>query len=269
MARSIDRRSFSIIAGGAVAASALGRPAHARARDDGQSLPRPGYPSLDPELARAVVGASHFNLDRVRELVTAQPELARASWDWGFGDWETALGAASHTGRREIALLLIEHGARPTIFSAAMLGEVDVVRAFVSANASYACILGPHGIPLLDHAIVGRDEAADVVEYLRSVAGGAEEQRVLTPEQRAVYVGEYRFGFDGAGVIFVDEHRDRLRLKINDTAARPLRWIGGHGFRASGSESTMISFEIDGGRASAVLIEEPSSRLRGTRADGG
>jgi hypothetical protein len=29
-------------------------------------------------------------------------QLARAAWDWGFGDWETALGAASHMGSRPI-----------------------------------------------------------------------------------------------------------------------------------------------------------------------
>ena len=40
--------------------------------------------------------------------------LACATLDWGFGDWETALGAASHVGRPEIAEYLIANGAEPT-----------------------------------------------------------------------------------------------------------------------------------------------------------
>jgi len=65
------------------------------------------YPSIDDEIVAEVVGSSHFDLDRVKELVEHRPELARATWDWAFGDWETALGAASHVGRRDIAEYLI------------------------------------------------------------------------------------------------------------------------------------------------------------------
>jgi hypothetical protein len=50
-----------------------------------------------------MVGASHGNLARVNELVLAHPALANAAWDWGFGDWETAIGAASHVGNKQIA----------------------------------------------------------------------------------------------------------------------------------------------------------------------
>ena len=76
------------------------------------------FPRQDPALAAEVVGASHRDLGRVRELVERQPNLAKAAIDWGYGDWESALAAASHTGRREIAELLIAHGAQPTLFSA-------------------------------------------------------------------------------------------------------------------------------------------------------
>src|SRR5262249_873560 len=61
------------------------------------------FPGTPPELAREMVAVSHGNVKRVRELVEAHPALAKAAWDWGFGDWETALGAASHVGNREIA----------------------------------------------------------------------------------------------------------------------------------------------------------------------
>ncbi|MDX1388593.1 MAG: hypothetical protein R3344_05360, partial [Acidobacteriota bacterium] len=64
----------------------------------GQAV-HPEFPSQDPELVREIVGASHARLDDVTKLVTASPALAKAAWDWGFGDWESALGAASHMGR--------------------------------------------------------------------------------------------------------------------------------------------------------------------------
>ena len=46
------------------------------------------FPAQHPFLAREMVGVAHGNLARVKELVTAHPALAKASWDWGFGDWE-------------------------------------------------------------------------------------------------------------------------------------------------------------------------------------
>src|SRR5580700_7626770 len=49
--------------------------------------------------------------------------LVYAARDWGGGDWETALGGASHTGHREIALYLLSQGARIDSYCAAMLGE--------------------------------------------------------------------------------------------------------------------------------------------------
>ena len=51
------------------------------------------FPTTRPELAREMVGVSHGNIARVRELLALHPALARASWDWGYGDWESALGA--------------------------------------------------------------------------------------------------------------------------------------------------------------------------------
>ena len=46
------------------------------------------FPTQPPELAREMVAVSHYDLNRVKELVEARPSLSRAAWDWGFGDWE-------------------------------------------------------------------------------------------------------------------------------------------------------------------------------------
>src|SRR5687768_13455199 len=60
------------------------------------------YPSIEDSIVSEVVGVSHFNLDRLKVLVDARPELSRATWDWAYADWESAIGAASHVGRRDI-----------------------------------------------------------------------------------------------------------------------------------------------------------------------
>src|SRR5258708_12929956 len=127
------------------------------------------FPSQPPEMVCEMVTVSHFNLKRVKELVEARPSLAKAAWDWGFGDWETALGAASHMGNRPIAEYLIANGARPSLFSGAMLGQIEVVKAFVAVSPHAERIRGPHGITLLAHAKAGGDGARPVVQFLPSL----------------------------------------------------------------------------------------------------
>lgn len=124
---------------------------------------------LDAQLVQEFVGNGHGGFERVKELLRQEPALVNAAWDWGGGDWETALGAAAHTGQREIAEHLLAHGARMDIFAAAMLGHLDVVKAILAADPAARHAPGPHGIPLIAHANAGGEAAAAVVEYLNSL----------------------------------------------------------------------------------------------------
>ncbi len=124
---------------------------------------------IAPEIVQSFVGSAHGDLERVRVLLQEHPKLANAAWDWGGGDWETGLGAAAHMGRRDIAELLLAHGARLDIFAAAMLGQLSVVQATIEANPEARHQPGPHGIPLLNHAQAGGPAAAEVEIYLRSL----------------------------------------------------------------------------------------------------
>ena len=126
-------------------------------------------PRIDADLVRDFVSSAHGDLDKVRELRQREPALINAAWDWGGGDWETGLGAASHAGRRDIVLYLLENGARMDIFAAAMLGHLDLVRATLQAVPGARAWRGPHGIPLLKHAEVGGPAAAQVAEFLKSL----------------------------------------------------------------------------------------------------
>ncbi len=73
-------------------------------------------PALDSDLVREFVTNAHGDLEAVRNALAGERAFANASLDWGGGDWETALGAAAHMGRRDIAELLLAHGARLDVF---------------------------------------------------------------------------------------------------------------------------------------------------------
>jgi hypothetical protein len=126
--------------------------------------------ALDPTLVQSFVGNAHGDFDAVRDALAEEPLLANAAWDWGGGDWETALGAAGHMGRRDIADLLLANGARLDVFVAAMLGEVETVRAILAAHPETREAKGPHGIPLRAHADAGGAQARAVLELLDETA---------------------------------------------------------------------------------------------------
>jgi hypothetical protein len=133
------------------------------------SIPDRG-PRLDPDLVREFVIAGHGNLDRTRELLERQPALINAAWDWGGGDWETALGGASHMGNVPIAEFLLSRGARMDVFCAAATGKIEILRAFLADDPKVIDLKGPHGIPLLRHAQAGKQET--VVALLRTLTPG-------------------------------------------------------------------------------------------------
>lgn len=225
------------------------------------------FPRQDPEAVLEIVAHAHFDLDRVSELVTSRPALARASWDWGFGDWESPLGAASHMGRRDIAELLIEHGARPNLFTFAMTGDLRVVRALVEAHSGFQGLRGPHGLTLLHHARAGGDAAQTVVDYLEEVGGADPPLPVepLPPEEVGLYVGRYRFGPGDGDLLEVSESDGALRIARSPAAQRGLNALGNHTFFPVGAEAVRIRFEVESERARAVTVHDPGLLARGVR----
>ena len=131
--------------------------------------PRLRKPRLGSTLTQDFVIFAHYDFDMVKRLLEKEPALLNATVDWGGGDWETALGGASHIGKRDIALYLIEKGARPDIFTATMLGHLDTVKSLLTAHPTLIDAKGPHGIPLLAHAKAGGKDAEQVLTYLESL----------------------------------------------------------------------------------------------------
>jgi len=275
---SLSRRSFFSITSGL---SALGISAFV-SRAWGQAPPLPyaisgadAFPQQDPGLVKDAVGASHGNFARIRELVEKQPAMARASIDWGFGDWETCIDAAAHVGNKPIADFLLTHGARPTIFSAAMMGQLDAVKAFIAARPGIQKTLGPHGITLMSHAKAGGPDAAAVVQYLATL-GDADmptPTQPLAPADRDALAGKYVYGPGPRDYFTVDVQPDLfdktiLRLGIdrpNGPSRRGLGHLGNLVFFPTGVPTAKIAFAKEGGKVTQLTLADPNVTLTARR----
>lgn len=227
------------------------------------------FPTQDQDLVKEMVTVAHGQVARVKELVGRHQTLAKAAYDWGYGDWESALGAASHVGNREIAEFLLANGARPTLFSAAMLGQLDVVKAFVAASPGVQRIKGPHSITLLRHATAGGAQAKPVLEYLTQL-GGADDRLTdnpLTAEERASLVGWYPFGSAASDRMEMSISRDTLQIARPGHAARGLTHLGGLEFCPVGAENVRIRFERSAASVT-MAIYDPDVVLKAGRVAG-
>ncbi len=236
--------------------------------DQFPSSPVPtSFPAHPPDLAREMVGVSHNNLARVKELLARNATLANAAWDWGFGDWEDALGAASHVGRPDIAETLIAHGARQSIFSAAMLGQLDVVKAFVAASPGIEATPGPHGITLLRHATAGGERAKAVAEYLKTLPGAdaRPDSRILTPEEMARLTGEYIYGPAADERITISVANNTLWLTRGSGTRRGLTHVGDLAFFPVGAPRARIRFR-ETTSAIVLTVHDPDLILEARRA---
>ena len=133
-------------------------------------------PQLDKKVVQEFVGAGHGKFDKVKELLEEHPTLINAAHDWKYGDFETALGAASHVGHKELATYLIDKGAQANIFTAALFGKMDIIKSMLEYFPNTLHAKGPHGFTLLHHAQRGGDDAKEVEEYLVSL--GARETKI-------------------------------------------------------------------------------------------
>lgn len=213
------------------------------------------FPAHPPELVREMVTVAHFDLKRVKELLEARPSLARAAWDWGFGDWETALGAAAHMGNRPMAEYLISQGAPPSLFSTAMLGQLEAMKAMLAAESGAERTRGPHSISLLAHARMGGQAARPVFDFLQSLGDADADSPVpLTEDQTAALVGTYVFGIGVTQQVDLTAdlkmyannkmytHLPQLNWTRKGTMTRPLFHLGDRTFYPAGAPSVRIRF---------------------------
>lgn len=236
---------------------------------DNQS-PHNRYPAIELSVASEVVGVSHFNLDRLKELIEPRPELAKASWDWGFGDWESAIGAATHVGRKDIIDYLIGKGAMPTIFTYAVLGDYETVKAMITAYPGIQKNFGPHGITLLQHARTGlqttgvdKKKAQLLINYLQTF-GDADGKKYLELDEqdKAKYLGDYKYGEgkdDGFSIKL--NMRKMISLGMLGKSGGALWRIGEHEFTYQGAPSVTVKFQLQNKQVVSLTISEPGLTL--------
>ena len=232
------------------------------------AVPAAAFPAQDPEVVKEIVGVAHGNLARVKELVSGRPALARASWDWGFGDWETPIDAASHVGNRPIAEYLIANGARPTIFTAVMMGQLALVKGWIEATPGLQRMRGPHGLTMAAHARAGGADAANVLKYLESLgdANATYPNVALTDAETAGLLGEYAFGMGPTERLTVARNsRGILTIQRPGFSERNL-WHEGHlAFIPAGAEAVRIRFDVAGGKASSLTVQDGPVRVTARR----
>lgn len=126
-------------------------------------------PPLDKELVKEFVSIAHSDFEKVKTMLKESPDLLNSCHNWTDWDWEDAIGAAGHMGHRDMALYLLDLGARPTIHVASMLGQIEVVKSFITAFPQMKTALGPHKLGLLHHAEKGGIQAKEVFDYLKLI----------------------------------------------------------------------------------------------------
>ncbi len=179
MSKLIDRRLFGASAAGMFAAGLVfdddTKPAVPVEADFVRDYEPPKFKlswkkkQINRQLASDFVIFAHSNLDMVKKLYDREPGLLNATMDWGDGDWEDALGGASHMGRKDIVKFLIGKGARINIFCATMMGMLGTVKEMLTLEPNLIDAKGPHGFSLHFHAQVGQEGSKEVLDYLQSI----------------------------------------------------------------------------------------------------
>jgi hypothetical protein len=126
-------------------------------------------PQINRLMVQDFVIFAHADLEMTKALLEKEPMLINAVMDWGNGDWESALGGASHMGRHDIVGLLLENGARMDIFCATMMGQLEAVKQMLTLQPKLIDSRGPHGFTLHFHAQLAGKDAERMVAYLQSV----------------------------------------------------------------------------------------------------
>ncbi|MGQ0548397.1 MAG: ankyrin repeat domain-containing protein [Armatimonadota bacterium] len=125
-----------------------------------------------PELVRDFVIAGHGDLEKVKAMLAAHPDLLNAAYEWKVDDHESASQAAAHVGNAAVAEYLLSRGAPLDICTAVMLGRRNDVERLLGADPAAIHTTGAHGIPLLAHAALSGDVAMLETLFRRGARAG-------------------------------------------------------------------------------------------------
>ena len=171
---------------------------------------------------------------------------------------------ATVSGHEDVALLLLENGAPATLYSATMLGQLDVVKAFLAAMPGGQRIRGPHSLSLMVHAKAGGPLAASVVRYLESLGDADLPMRdePIAAEDRAQVEGRYRFGDRPRDSFVIDTQQGALGIMRPWATRRNLLHLGSLQFHPAGASAVRIRFEREGTMVVALTLSDPDLIVR-------
>jgi ankyrin repeat protein len=151
----------------------------------------------------------HADLETVKKKAAAKPGLAHA---YNPETDESALGAAAHIGRKDIAEFLLESGAQLDIAAAAMLGRREDVQAFLEKDSNLATSGGAHGIPIAFHAALGGD--VEIAQLLLDNGAGEALKNALLGAVHMNRVEMARWLLDHGAITDAKDFEGRTALQM-------------------------------------------------------
>ena len=145
---------------------------------------------------------------------------------------------------------------------------MGIVKGWIEATPGVQRTRGPHGITLLAHARAGGAPAAETLKYLESV-GDADPRYTDLPigdAEQAAIAGDYAFGTGATERLKVAKNaRGAFTIARTGGIERNLFHHGGLVFNPAGAEAVRIRFEVSGGKAQVVVVEDGPVVVRATR----
>ena len=123
-------------------------------------------------------------------------------------------------------------GARPDIFTYAMLGSYEAVKAMIESSPGVQATQGPHGISLLQHAKNGmqsngitdtqKQGSAKLISYLESLGNADVTEKYIDIDtaEKEKYLGDYKYA---------DGPEDGFSIKLNMKKSISLGKLGKFG----------------------------------------
>lgn len=159
----------------------------------------------------------------------------------------------------------MEHGARPTHFTFAMFGELEILKAILSTNPAIIRTPGPHGLSLYHHAKVGGEKAAAVRKYLESLGESTTEVTPISRETIDSLLGKYEVMGSSGPKFEILTNRNGLAMQGSHGGPRNLYQLPDGSFHPAGAVSVRLKFEISGGKASQATLRMGDRVYEATR----
>lgn len=199
----------------------------------GREYALPSFDGVSMSLRSDFVGASHRDMQRVREALARDARLVHSIATTN----EAAIEAGAHMGNHDIIELLLDHGAPYATTTAVVRNDLETVRSRLRAHPGAIHERGAHDFPMLWYAVIG-GEKLDMAELLLDAGANPEQQHFL--------------GTTALHFAVLQEQRDMAVLLL-EHGADPNR--AGRKFSSDGQTPLQLARQRDNEAMVALLID--------------